>query len=317
MEEKIVEQRKVVIDCDPGIDDTLALIYALKNPKLKVVGITIVAGNVPVSKGLKNAQFILNMLNMHVPIYIGDTSNTYISAEDTHGYNGMGNYDYGNVSLVDVQEESATSYLAHCLTDEDQVTLIALGPLTNVWGAYRKNPMLFHNMLRTYIMGGAYRTYGNCTPVSEYNFWCDPESAKNVFEVMDKTVIVPLDVTRKIVLSGRELALIKGTNPNMGDFVEKITAYYMDFHWKQEGICGCVINDPLAVWAASAWVDSVNLSLKTAYAVVCDNSGITRGQMIVDEANMYRKLPNCGILDKLSDENIYYFWKEFIEIICK
>lgn len=313
MEDKIVEQRKVVIDCDPGIDDTLALIYALKNPKLKVVGITIVAGNVPVSKGVKNAQFVLNMLNMHVPIYIGDTSNTYISAEDTHGYNGMGNYDYGSVSLVDVQEVSATSYLAH-FTEEDQVTLIALGPLTNVWGAYRKNPMLFHNMLRTYIMGGAYRTCGNCTPVSEYNFWCDPESAKNVFEVMSKTVIVPLDVTRKVVLSGRELAQIKSSNPTMGNFVEKITAYYMDFHWKQEGISGCVINDPLVVFVAST---SATLQLDSYYAVVCDNPGITRGQMVVDDGNLYHKLPNCAILNKLSEENIYYFWKEFIEIICK
>ena len=302
----------VVIDCDPGIDDTLALMYAIKNPEYNVKAITIVSGNVPVPKGAKNAQYVLKMLSRQdIPIYLGRTSSVYIDAEDTHGYNGLGNYDYGDIEMESVSGISACAYLSQ-ITPADDITLIALGPLTNVWGAYCLNPKLFHNLSQTVIMGGAYRTYGNCTPVSEYNFWCDPISSKKVFEVMRNAIIVPLDVTRKIVLTSDKVEQLKDLHVGIGTFIEKITAYYMDFHKEHESIDGCVINDPLAVFLA----EHLCGDLEMQYAMVCNNMDTTRGQMIVDSGNIYHHTNNCTIVTDLSKSEVDTFWTSFITIIC-
>lgn len=302
----------VVIDCDPGIDDTLALMYAIKNPKFNVKAITIVSGNVNATKGMMNAQYILHVLGREdIPVFIGRTSETYIDAEDTHGYNGLGNYDYGIPELVSIEKCSADKYLAS-ISKEDEVVLIALGPLTNIWKAYTLNPKLFHNLKQIVIMGGAYRTHGNCTPVSEYNFWCDPISAKKVFEVMRNAIIVPLDVTRKIVLTPDKVEIIKDLHASIGLLIEKITAYYMDFHKEHEYIVGCVINDPLAVFLS----EHLCGDLETQYAMVCDNMDITRGQMIVDSGNIYHHTNNCTLVTDLSYTDVDTFWTAFITIIC-
>lgn len=302
----------VIIDCDPGIDDALALIYAIKNPDWDVKAITIVSGNVCSDKGVKNAQYILNLLGRNdIPIYWGGMSEVYVNAEDTHGYNGLGNYDYGSVNLDSLKGTAACDFLS--IADAD--ILIALGPLTNLWSAYTKNPAMFNNYEDIIVMGGAFKTYGNCTPVSEYNFWCDPYSAKKFFEVVpsNKMTLVPLDVTRKIVLTPEKVRNIEDKNFELGDFIRKITAFYMHFHSQQEGIYGCVINDPLAIHIAMGFVGHI----KSYYAMVCDNMDVTRGQLIVDEGNIYRKAPNCNIAYYLNDYDIGMFWEHFIEIICK
>lgn len=303
--------QNVIIDCDPGIDDALALMYAIKNPDWNVKGITIVSGNVCANKGVKNAQYVLNLLGRNdIPIYKGSASDVYIDAEDTHGYNGLGNYNYGYVDLASLQDTTASDYLATAKAD----LLIALGPLTNLWDAYTINPTMFYNYEDIVVMGGAFRTYGNCTPVSEYNFWCDPYSAKKFFEVVpsNKMTLVPLDVTRKIVFTPEKAKDIEYKNFDIGNFIRKITAFYMHFHFQQEGIYGCVINDPLAIFVADGY-----LHTKSYYALVCDNMDITRGQMIVDAGNIYHKEPNCQIVTSIKADEVDLFWETFIKIICK
>ena len=105
--------KNVVIDCDPGIDDTLALMYAIKNPNFNVKAITIVSGNVNATKGMMNAQYILHILDREdIPIYVGLTSEPYIDAEDTHGYNGLGNYAYGDIAMKSLSSIGACEYLS-------------------------------------------------------------------------------------------------------------------------------------------------------------------------------------------------------------
>lgn len=305
----------VVIDCDPGIDDTLALLYALKNPKLNVKAITIVGGNVNEVKGEVNARALVSALSLNIPVYRGSHSDRYIDAEDTHGENGLGN----SLVLEPYYQESHTSsittaseYLAH-ITKEDQITVIALGPLTNIWGAYKLNTKFFHNVDKIVSMGGAYRTHGNCSPVSEYNYWCDPDSAKAVFSVLPKDfdfTIIPLDVTRKIVLTNDIVEDIKWQSKSTGDLVESITNFYMDFHKKQESIDGCVINDPLAVCYV---VDNSLCQGDTFYCQVCPDEGPTRGQLLVDTAKFYREYDNAQVCTQV---NVPAFWEDFIQVIC-
>lgn len=251
---------------------------------------------------------------MDIPIFEGTHSTKYVDAEDTHGENGLGNSDALAPYYDDFMPSvfTAAEYLSS-IEANDHVTIIALGPLTNIWEAYKLNTSLFHDVDRIISMGGAYRTHGNCSPVSEYNYWCDPDSAKSVFSVLPKGfdfTIIPLDVTRKIVLTKSIIGVIKEHNSNIGQLIESITNFYMDFHKKQEDINGCVINDPLAVCYA---VNSCVCGGTTYYCQVCNADGVTRGQLIVDTARFYREYDNARVC---TDVNVEYFWEDFIQVIC-
>ncbi len=139
-------------------------------------------------------------------------------------------------------------FLADYFKEKTNTSVIALGPLTNIAFALKVNPNIGKHMDRFVSMGGTYKSHGNCSPVAEYNYWCDPEAASYVFENLKQTIeMVGLDVTREIVLTPTILEYCCQMNPEEGEYLKAITRFYFDFHWKQERILGCVINDPLAV----------------------------------------------------------------------
>ena len=175
-------KRKVIIDCDPGIDDSLALLYALQHPDLEVVALTIVAGNVPVELGLENAFKILERLNrLDIPVYVGADKplvRDFVSAQDTHGMDGLGESGITRSSSTQSQPQAAYDFLANYFQKNNDTSIIALGPLTNIALALRKNPNLGQHLNRFVSMGGSYKSHGNCSPVAEYNYWCDPHAAQ-------------------------------------------------------------------------------------------------------------------------------------------
>ncbi len=245
---------RVIIDCDPGIDDSLAIMLALNSPELEVVGITIVAGNSPVEMGFSNAKKVLDFMGrLDVPVYAGadrPMKREYINALDTHGEDGLGESFLPEVEDQVIPEKTAVDYMRETLNSGD-VSIIALGPLTNIAELARVDEEAFSKCKRIVSMGGNFRSHGNCSPVAEYNYWEDPDAAKFVFEKLyqheREIEMVGLDVTREIVLTPERLEEMKLANPRVGDFVEKITKFYFKFHWEWEHIRGCVINDPLAV----------------------------------------------------------------------
>lgn len=174
-------KRKVIIDCDPGIDDSLALLYALQHPDLEVVALTIVAGNVPLELGLENAFKILERLNrLDIPVYAGADKplvRDFVSAQDTHGMDGLGESGIARSSSTQAQQQAAYDYLADYFQKNKDTSIIALGPLTNIALALRKNSNLGQHLDRFVSMGGSYKSHGNCSPVAEYNYWCDPHAA--------------------------------------------------------------------------------------------------------------------------------------------
>lgn len=250
--------RKVILDCDPGIDDALALMLALSLPGLDVVGITVVCGNVPVEKGVKNALKILELMNRtEIGVYAGEETpliRPYVDAMDTHGRDGLGESGLAD-STVGQAKGDAVRFLADILLSQDDVSVIALGPLTNLARLRQEYPDAFARIQNLVSMGGTYKAHGNCSPVAEYNYWCDPDAAAVVYEAYaslpelagKRIHMIGLDVTRKIVLTPNLAAYMKRINPHLGSVMESITRFYMDFHWEHEGIIGCVINDPLAV----------------------------------------------------------------------
>ena len=241
-----MKKRKVIIDCDPGIDDSLAIMLALKSPEIEVIGITIVCGNSPVEMGFGNAKKILKQMNrLDVPVYIGESTplrRDYVNALDTHGEDGLGESFLPEVTGYQ-QQISAVDFLADVLKKE-KVSIIELAPMTNLARLIQKDKEAFSCIEEIVSMGGSFKSHGNCSPVAEYNYWCDPDGASLVYETLhqngQKIHMVGLDVTRKIVLTPDLLEYMCRLNKETGEFVKKITKFYFDFHWEWEHIIGCV-----------------------------------------------------------------------------
>lgn len=307
-----MERKRVIIDCDPGIDDSLALMLALNSPELEVVGITIVCGNVPVELGFENAKKILKLMNrLDIPIYKGEEKplkREYVSAQDTHGMDGLGESAIALVEGYEKQRDAVT-YLEETLSRES-ISIIALGPMTNLARLLERNEELVGHIEEMVSMGGNFRSHGNCSPVAEYNYWCDPDAAAYVYQKFyehHKLIhMIGLDVTRRIVLTPTLVAYMKRLNKEIGSFVEQITNFYMDFHWEYENIIGCVINDPLAV---AYFFDRSLCNGFEAYTEIA-NDGICMGQSVVDSMHFYKKHANSRVLVAVDNTR---FMKVFIE----
>lgn len=308
-----MEKRKVIIDCDPGIDDSLAILLALNSDELEVLGLTITSGNVPARMGAKNALKTLQIANrLDIPVYVGEEfplQRKLITAQDTHGEDGIGENFYDDVKGEIL--EGGVDFIIDTLKREEKVSIIALGPLTNIAKALMKDKDGFDNLDEFVSMGGAFRIHGNCSPVAEFNYWVDPHAADYTYKHLPKKIhMVGLDVTRKIVLTPNIIEFINRLEKEKSKFITEITRFYIDFHWQQEGIIGCVINDPLAV----AYFIDRNLCKGFDSYVEVVHDGVAIGQSIVDSFNFYKKEPNAHVLIQ-TDEKA--FMKMFLKRIFK
>ena len=309
-----MNKRKIIIDCDPGIDDSLAIMLALTSPEIEVLGITIVCGNSPVEMGFENAKKILKQMNrLDVPVYMGEPrplKRDYVNALDTHGADGLGESFLPEVPGYQ-QEIGAVDFLSKALIKE-KVSVIALGPMTNLARLIQKAPAAFDQIEELVSMGGSFKSHGNCSPVAEYNYWCDPDAAALVYDTLHQNGkmihMIGLDVTRKIVLTPTLLEYICRLNKETGEFIRKITKFYFDFHWEWEHIIGCVINDPLAV----AYFLDPDICQGFDSYVQIETEGISLGQSVVDSMDFYRKTPNTKVLTEV---DVYAFFQLFLSRI--
>lgn len=300
-----MDKRKVIIDCDPGIDDALAIILALKSKEIEVVGITTVSGNVESLQGAKNALKVLKLLGrLDIPVYLGESKpikRELVTAQDTHGEDGLGETFLEEVSSEYIRE-NGVDFILNTLKNHENVSIIALGPLTNLCRAIEKDSETFHRVKEIVSMGGAYKSHGNCSPVAEFNYWVDPHGAREFLKKFNgEFTMVGLDVTREIVLTPNLREMIHQFKDEIGDFIYDITRFYVDFHWEQERTLGCVINDPLAV---EYFINRELCEGFKAYVdIACED--ISMGQSVVDVADFYKKRKNVFVLDKVNS-------KEFI-----
>lgn len=309
-----MDKRKVIIDCDPGIDDSLAIMLALNSEELEVLGITIVSGNVHGEKGAKNALKILKKLDrLDIDVYIGEVDpikRELITAEDTHGEDGLGETFLEEVTEASYKE-GAVDFIIDSLKSKEDVSIIALGPLTNIAKAIDKDKKAMKSLKELVLMGGAFKSHGNCSQVAEFNFWVDPHAAEKVFNELNRNItMVGLDVTREIVLTPNYIEMIKQFNEPLGNLIVDITRFYVDFHWMQERTLGCVINDPLAV----AYFIDRSLCTGEEYYVDVVTEGKAIGMSLVDEGNFYRKEPNCLVLKEVDSKK---FMRMFLSRLFK
>ena len=297
-----MDKRKVIIDCDPGIDDALAIILALKSKEIEVIGITTVSGNVESLQGAKNALKVLKLLGrLDIPVYLGESKpvkRELVTAQDTHGKDGLGETFLEEVSSEYIRE-NGVDFILNTLKNQENVSIIALGPLTNLCRAIEKDSESFHRVKEIVSMGGAYKSHGNCSPVAEFNYWVDPHGAREFLKRFNgEFTMVGLDVTREIVLTPNLREMIHQFKDEIGDFIYDITRFYVDFHWEQERTLGCVINDPLAV---EYFINRELCEGFKAYVdIACQD--ISMGQSVVDVADFYKKRKNVFVLDKVNSK---------------
>lgn len=297
-----MDKRKVIIDCDPGIDDALAIILALKSKEIEVVGITTVSGNVESLQGAKNALKVLKLLGrLDIPVYLGEgkpVKRELVTAQDTHGEDGLGETFLEEVSSEYIRE-NGVDFILNILKNHENVSIIALGPLTNLCRAIEKDSESFHRVKEIVSMGGAYKSHGNCSPVAEFNYWVDPHGAREFLKKFNgEFTMVGLDVTREIVLTPNLREMIHQFKDEIGDFIYDITRFYVDFHWEQERTLGCVINDPLAV---EFFINrDICEGFKAYVDIACED--ISMGQSVVDVADFYKRRKNVFVLDKVNSK---------------
>lgn len=285
--------KKVIIDTDPGIDDTLALLLALHSPELDVVGITTAAGNVGLERTTQNALNILDFCNEQIPVYKGAETPLVKpphQADTTHGKDGMGNVRLPD-SLRAPMQTSAVDFLIDMgRRHPGKLSLITLAPLTNIAEAILKDPAAMLNYKEIISMGGGIGT-GNMSPVAEFNYWFDPDAAKIVYQFDIPITMVGLNVTNQVVLTPTDFKFIERLGGRTAELVTRITEHYIDHYWETEGILGCVAHDPLAVAAAC---DPDLLGTVHCHVDIATD-GISRGECVIDLLHAWPGRKNCFV----------------------
>jgi purine nucleosidase len=289
-------KRIFVIDTDTASDDAVALMMALRAPDVQVVAITTVAGNVNVQQATRNALTVVEACGVEVPVHMGLTKPLLRPASDAtffHGLDGMGDLNLPLPQRQPEAEHAVDALIRLIGTYAGTVTLVTLGPLTNVATAVVKAPQIAQQVKQCYVMGGAANTIGNITPASEYNIWCDPEAAQIVFQSgMPILMIGHEHSLGQAVLSQAELAELCLLGPLAQLAVAcNAAALRASTGWLREP--GLTQPDPIAM--AVALDPSICTLRERCYVAVETQSGLTRGMTVVDRWGVLNQLPNLDI----------------------
>ena len=248
----MTEPRKIIIDTDPGQDDAVAILLALASPELDVLGITCVAGNVPLALTQKNARIICELAGRSdAKVFAGcdrPLARKLVTAEYVHGKTGL-----DGIALPDpvmpLAEGHAVDFLIDTLRREPagSVTLCTLGPLTNVATAFARAPDIVPRVAEIVMMGGAYFEVGNVTPAAEFNIYVDPEAAKAVFAAGVPIVVMPLDVTHKALTTRARVEAFRNLGTRVGAAVASWTDFFERFDMAKYGSEGAPLHDPCVI----------------------------------------------------------------------
>ena len=270
----------VVIDSDPGIDDSLALLLALASPELDVRGISISYGNTLVENAMRNAVEIIRRAGRRLPLAVGarrPLKRALAVALETHGVSGVGDAPVPPAGVVfDFMKP-----LERLLADQPEpVTLVTLGPVTSLAVALKRAPDVVREKVSRHVaMIGNLEARGNTTPYSEFNAWCDPEALAQVVAAELPTDLVTLDVTREVVMSGAEVGALAQVKDPKAEWLSGALSFYHRFHQQYEGLDGCVVNDVLVI---AALIDPSVLAFQPSRLTVSLEDGDERGRTVVD-----------------------------------
>jgi purine nucleosidase len=274
--------RKVILDVDPGIDDALALALALFDPRLEVVAVTAVGGNVSPEQATRNAQAVVEQLDPPRWPRLGAAvaPDSPLPADSRHlfGADGLGQNDFA-VAQLHHQHPADKVIVDEVRAAPEEVTIVALGPLTNIARAFRRDPALPGLVGQLLIMGGTVSAPGNVTPAAEFNIYSDPLAAREVFRSATTKTLVPLDVTSQVMMTFDLFDQLPDEFSRVGGFLRKILPFMFRAYRQHVGLEGIHVHDAVALMAA------LQPELFTTEAMACDvetQGELTTGATVFD-----------------------------------
>lgn len=289
-------QKHIILDSDPGIDDSLAILLALASPELALKGVSTIHGNASTAQVTQNALSILELANAsHIPVYKGCdlplVKETLLGPE-THGDTGLGYAKLPSPASKPKGSHGSDFIIEEIMSHPKEVTLVAIGPLTNVALAIRKEPRIVENVKEVFIMGGAIQHTGNTTALAEFNTYVDPHATHVVFHSGMPMILTPLDVTYQCIFTKDDLNRLLKIDSPITKFIADATRFYMEFHDEYQKIDGCVINDPmtLALLLMPEICDYQDLVVD-----VDITPGVGLGNTFADFYNYEKKKPNIKV----------------------
>ncbi|MBT8248629.1 MAG: nucleoside hydrolase [Acidimicrobiia bacterium] len=301
----MAEQRPIIIDTDPGQDDAVALLLALASEELDVLGITTVAGNVPLELTTRNALMITELAERSdVPVFAGcdrPTVRPLITAEYVHGKTGI---DGSNLPdpTVGAASGHAVDFLVETVMSRDQTTICALGPLTNIATALDREPAIAQRIDQLILMGGGFFEGGNVTPAAEFNIYVDPQAAASIFASGIPLVMLPLDVTHKALTSDDRIDAFKELDSRTGRAIAGMLEFFERYDMERYGTGGAPLHDPcvIAYLLAPELFDG-----RTCYVEIETTSELTMGMTVVDWWGLTDREPNCLVIHQIDDNRFY------------
>lgn len=290
----------IIIDTDPGTDDTIAILMCLAYDKFDVRAITSVGGNVDIEKTSNNARKIVKLSGKDIKVAVGIKQpivRKMITAKKVHGISGLGNVDLEESMIPYYEKDAVDTIYEEAIRAKGRLQILTLGPLTNIAVALLKYPQLKKMIHSVVFMGGAING-GNVTPVAEFNIYVDPEAAKIVFDSGIDLTMIGLDVTHKTIVTKDQNKRFHQLNSDVAKVVSRLINYTIDRE-SPYNKAGGVMHDPLA---AATIIDRDIVETKDYYVDVELKSDTTRGKTVVDVYGVTQNKPNIHVAVK-SDNN--------------
>ncbi len=296
--------RKIILDCDPGHDDAVAIMLAGLHEDIELLGITTVSGNSYLENTTRNALIISEMSGIDVEVYPGASKpilREQIVAHDIHGYSGLEGAD-----LPDPKKAASNIHAVDFMADAvrknfGEITIVATGPLTNVALFALKYPDLVKGIKEFVFMGGGI-AFGNVTPVAEFNIYVDPEAADIALKMDVPKVMAPLDMTHQAAITREEVQKLKDSGSKVLNVVADLMNFFMKTYKNVFGIEGAPLHDPTTIAylidpGIFEWEDlNVSVELKGEF---------TYGQTVADIWKTTRKEPNVRVLEKIDRDKFF------------
>jgi purine nucleosidase len=297
----------IIIDTDPGQDDAVAILLALASPELEVLGITAVAGNVPLPLTEKNARKICELAGRSdVKVYAGASRpmlRPLVTAEYVHGKTGLDGPDLPEPTMP-LQPQFGVDFIVETLMREPthSVTLCVLGPMTNIALALVREPRIAARIKRIVAMGGGFFEGGNVTPAAEFNIYVDPQAARLVLESGVPITLIPLDCTHQALTTKARVAPYRTMNSHTGPAVAALLDFFERFDEQKYGTDGGPLHDPCVI----AWLLQPDLftSRHVNVAVECE-SELTMGMTIVDWWGVTGRKPNTTVCRGINADGFF------------
>ncbi|QFT93107.1 Pyrimidine-specific ribonucleoside hydrolase RihA [Roseovarius sp. THAF9] len=300
--------RKIIIDTDPGQDDAVAILLALGCPdEIDVLGITCVAGNVPLDLTTRNARMVCELAERRdIKVYAGcdrPLNRALVTAEHVHGKTGLDGPDLPEPTMP-VEDMHAVDFIIETLRQEPagSVTVVPIGPLTNIATALHKAPEIVRKVREIVLMGGAYFEVGNITPAAEFNIHVDPQAADVVFSAGAPIVVMPLDVTHKALVTRARNDAFRSIGNRVGTAVAEMTDFFERYDREKYGSEGAPLHDPCTVaYLIRPKLFSgrhINVEIET-------QSELTMGMTVADWWGVTDRTPNALFIGDLDADGFF------------